>query len=260
MLLQARDLARACGDPETEAHAAIYLGYRALQGDQLEQAADLIGAAAARLVDPGWSSGLAWCEFGLGWVAVAKGDPAEAALRFERMLEVAHQGGHDVLVTHALAALAPLAAAGGEAERALALADDAVDFARRLELRQVLIMTLARAAETALALGEPTTAVKSLREAISLLYEVGARTWLRGALGLAAVVSVHGSRHAEAARLLGAAQGGGIATPASLPAAVGPARQRIEAILGTERMATELAAGAAMTVDESLLFALEQLQ
>jgi hypothetical protein len=73
-------------------------------------------------------------------------------------------------------------------QRAVHLAEEAIDAARGLPARPVLAMTLARAAETAVLAGEHRRAASFLVELLAVLADLGTQRWLADALETSAVV------------------------------------------------------------------------
>jgi hypothetical protein len=120
-------------------------------------------------------------------------------------------------------------------------------------------MTLTRAAEAAILLGEPAGAAERLAESSRILRDVGTRAWVGDSLKLSAIVAAHRAMPVEAARLLGAAaaldeQTGDAARP--LAPGVDLAEARARHALGDASFGVEHAAGAAHTVDDALSLAI----
>jgi predicted ATPase/class 3 adenylate cyclase len=220
-------------------------------------------------------AGTAWGAFNRGWVRLAVGDAESAEEWFSQALELTEPtagldlGGQEATLSgwggqvighiHAAAALAPLLAARGKTERASALAEEAVERARPLDLPIVLVMTLTRAAEVAVLLGRPADAAQRLAESVRTLRDLGTRAWVGDSLKLAAVVAVQRGEFAAAARLLGAAQAVDATTgDTQRPLAPGAdlAASRASRALGEERFAAEHSAGEHLTIDAALTLAL----
>jgi predicted ATPase/class 3 adenylate cyclase len=201
-------------------------------------------SASWRTPTPAWSVFL-----NRGWVWLAASDVEAAERCFSRGLELAGDEG----------VVASLCAARGDAERASAVAKEAVEKARTLDLAVVLVMTLTRSTEASILLGRPSDAAETLAESTRILRDLGTRAWVGDSLKLAAVVAAHRGEHAAAARLLGAAQAMDATTgDTQRPPAPGAdlAASRASRALGEERFAAEHSAGAGLTTDAALTLAL----
>src|SRR5437660_410639 len=102
-------------------------------------------------------------------------------------------------------ALGLLLALAGDKQRALHLAQEAIDAARGLPARPVLAMTLTRAAETAILVGEFRRAAGILIELLGVLTDLGTQRWLAEALETAALVLDAKQDAERASTILGAA-------------------------------------------------------
>jgi tetratricopeptide (TPR) repeat protein len=174
---EALSLAVELDDREAESVAQRFLAVAALEHGDANRAKELAGEALTVSEASGLFLGAGYCPHTLGWVAMARGDAQEARGHFERAVEIGRQheeAGEAALTCHALAALAPLVAYSGEVELADALADQSVEAARRLRLRQLLVMTLVRSAEAAILTGGGERAEAALSEALRLLGDLGA--------------------------------------------------------------------------------------
>jgi predicted ATPase len=211
----------------------------------------------------GIPAGIALCRFDLGWVSLARGDREAAIAQFEASLVIFRAAGSWDLTPASLAALAPLAGAGGDVARANALIDEALTMARRLGRIQ-LVMALTRAAELGAVLGDWRRAAEALSESLGLLNDIGGRSWVADSLELAALVAVDRGRPGPAARLLGAAH--------RIRAAIGESgrvrlvrseidRARHEAVqaLGSDAFAGETGRGEEMSPEAALAYALDQI-
>lgn len=159
MLRRALGLAPEVGMAKEAARARYLLGELAISRGSPEEAEPLLNAAleAFETMDAPLSAG--WCHHALGWMAMAADDQRRAQDHFEQVFKLAHGGGAaQLLRVHGMAALAPLAALAGEADRAQLLAKEAVMVARRLPAPGFLIMALTRAGETALLSGRQPAA------------------------------------------------------------------------------------------------------
>lgn len=152
----------------------------------------------------------------------------------------------------------------GDGARARSFADEAIETARGLSVPHVLVMALTRAAETAVRLGDVSRAAQHLEESLSLLKEMEGLAWVACSLELSALIAVEGGQHRPAARLLGAAHALDEVSKESSKAR--PLHDEVEScmkelgrLLGSDHLATELAAGAQLPVKEALTLALEEL-
>jgi predicted ATPase/class 3 adenylate cyclase len=192
-----------------------------------------------------------------GWVALAAGDLEAAEQWFDRAQQRAE--GDTVLFTHAAAPLAAVLAARGQSGRAAAMADQAVEAARTINLPVVRVMALTRAAEASILLGRPAKASESLAESSRILRDVGTSVWVGDTLNLVAIIAAHRGIYPAAARLLGAA--GRIDAMTGSPfRPLAPradlAANRARTGLGDQRFSAEHTVGAELTTDEALTLAL----
>jgi predicted ATPase/class 3 adenylate cyclase len=209
---RARDLAVASHDVAGEAHALAYLGVVSFRRLDHDVAEELLLEAGEKFAASGLPVCIGCSDFNHGWIALARSDRSRAADDFASALRIGRQHGSEILVIHALAALASLAALDGDTDRALALSDEAVVTARGLGLRHVLAMALTRAAETALLGDKRAKAESRLRESLRMIRQLGGRMWVTDGLQLAGLVLEAGG-HAEMATRLLAAAGGLAAGP-----------------------------------------------
>ncbi len=199
-----------------------------------------------------------WAAQTQAWLAVAHEDSTTAERWFEESLGLAKDSGSFFADCHISSALAPLRAARGDGDGALALAEWAVSLSRQVDFPLNQVMALARLAETAILAGVPARAAEALSESLPLLRDTGSRHFAALSLELAAVVAAHHERCQAAARLLGAARAQdeitGQTDRIQAPGA-GFARMRSRQALGPDAYAAEVAAGAGLTVDMALTFA-----
>jgi hypothetical protein len=245
------------------ARARVFLGELAISRGSPEEAEPLLNAAlqAFEAMDAPVSAG--WCHHALGWMAMAAHDQRLAQDHFGQVLELARRGGAaELLRVHGMAALAPLAALAGEADRAQRLADEAVMVARRLPALGFLIMALTRAGETAVLSDRRPRA--TLRELLGHLRDLGAQAWVVGALEMVALLREAEARPRPAARLLGACRAleealGEAARGRILSGRVSACRRRLAEVLGDQALTEEEALGQNMTMAEALTYALAEL-
>ena len=195
------------------------------------------------------------CERMWAWTLLSAGDLDGAAQALEQLERLAI-GGDSLHVPHSLAFAALVRARQGDPS-AGRLAAEAVDSARKFLVPQILVMTLARAAEVAVLSERLADARPHVVELVKTLKQLGARRWVAEALELAAIV--FGEEQPDmGATALGAAERLrlALAEPAGpaflLGEALDTAVRGISDRLGTETFALEKARGASLPVDEAL--------
>lgn len=266
LLDEALGLALETGDDVRAARARYFLGELAVSRRDPAAAEPFLRAAveAYEAMDMPLSAG--WCRHALGWTAMSEGDRPRAQDHFERALELAcRQEPAELLRVHAVAALAPLAALAGEAQRAESLAEEGVVASRSVPARGVLAMALTRAAETATLSGRRQQATNRLRELLSLLQDLGAPAWVADALEMVALMREAEGEAPSAARLLGAsraieeAMGEQVPGIRVLSSEVDGCRRRLADVLGPVTFAEHEALGLKMSLGEAISYALEEL-
>ncbi|MDN5858983.1 MAG: winged helix-turn-helix domain-containing protein [Pseudonocardia sp.] len=247
LFLRGRELAERADDDRCRFRVRYFHAeFLLLRGDRA--AAMEVFADARRVTDAAGDVG--WCHHSLGWIAMGDGDRVTARAEFERAVELSQ--GSDLLVPHALAALAPLTAADGDHRRAADLAAAAVVAAERFELPGVLVMVLVRAAQTRLLCGEIPAVQATLADLFDLLHTLGTRQFRAEACELAAVLAQRSGAPGRAARYFGAVDAIRAARAEDRGAVnvLGPlsatCRERARAELGERGFATAATAGAAV--------------
>lgn len=243
LIRDASAMARRLGDREAIAWIAMAAGEVELSSGNTGEAREQIEAALDAYQGFGSWASVGWCHEHLGWVAVAEHDDERAQQHFERAVELGRR--HDEggwLVAHAMAALAPLSVALGDAELGLRQADEAARCARRVGVRAVIVMALVRAAETAILASEYRRAGDYLEELFALLRDVGSRRWVADALELATLVLESRGDAAAAAEVLGAsaalraASGERSGGNRALGSEIQRCRERLTISLGPDRL------------------------
>jgi tetratricopeptide (TPR) repeat protein len=252
-------------DPSALAFCRWNLGAFELMLGKLGAARSLIEEAAAEFERTGDPDGIGWCHQDLGWVAVAEGDFDRAQRHFERIIDFARQGRlWEWITPHVLAGAAPLIALS-DPDRGRLLAEEGVRAARSLPARMILAMSLARAVEANVVVGDRDHAARTLVELLILLRDIQARRWMADALEIAAVVAFEDHAGEPSARLFGAATAlrdalgetlGGVRVVA---AEVRRCRAEAEALLGPTRFAEQLAHGRTASTDTAIAEALAGL-
>ena len=163
----ARDLARAAGDPFTEASALENLGTATLRSDP-EQAITHLVQARDRYRELGRKRGIALCTRRIGEALSALGRWDDAATELADAAAAMADLGDPTQHTRAVTALAEVHRAAGEPDRALAALTDALAVMRRFGSRYYQAEIL-----TALADAGHPDAERLLAEAADLYEEVG---------------------------------------------------------------------------------------
>jgi tetratricopeptide (TPR) repeat protein len=264
LLRDALELSDRLGDRDGQTRARFLLGCGAIVRGDTERAEHLLTDALGRC-DESELAARGWCHYELGNAVVAAGDVARATAHFEEALAIARRGSLMVLTPEALAALAPLAALGGKDHEALALAEEAVRAAERLQWRRVKAMVLVRASEAMVLTGRLSVARNSLHQLLDMLSHGHGRSFVADALETAAVVAEMIGRPEAAARLLGKceamrdADGEPFGGTRALSSAVRACPPRLEQVLGTARCVAERARGRQMRVEDAITDALAEL-
>jgi predicted ATPase len=258
---QAAQLARRIGDDRRLAvHSWGHGEYKLLLGKGAE-ARPLLQAALNGFERLGLPDGIGWCHDHLGWAALIEGDCDRARDHFEQAVKVARSDPlGEWLEPHALAALGLLLAFAGDKQRALHLAQEAIDAARGLPARPVLAMTLTRAAETAVLVRESRRAAGILVELLGVLTDLGTQRWLAEALETAAVVLEAEQDTERAAAILRAADQLHDAAQVQIIAEqVRHARDRLAGALGAKRFALQETRGRELSSKAAVTLALDGL-
>jgi ATP/maltotriose-dependent transcriptional regulator MalT len=264
LLREALELSDRLGDRDGQTRARFLLGCCAIVRGDTERAEHLLTDALERC-DENELAARGWCRYELGNAVVAAGDVARATAHFEQALALARRGSLVVLTPETLAALAPLAALGGKEQEALALAEEAVQAAERLQWRRVKTVVLVRASEARLLAGRVSEARNSLRQLLDMLRHGTGRSFVADALESAAVVAEMIGRPEAAARLLGTcevmrdADGEPFGGTRALSSAVRACPGRLEEVLGSARYVEERARGRQMRVEDAITDALAEL-
>ena len=264
LLREALELADHLADRRAQARALFLLGCYAVMRGETEHSVHLLTDALERC-DESHLAARGWCQYELGNALVAARNVDRAMPHYEQALGLARRGRLVVLTPEVLAALAPLAALTGNRQRALALAEEALGAAERLQWRRLKTMVLVRASEARVLAGSTAEARNTLRQLLEILRDGHGRNFVADALEMAALIAEMAGHVEVAARLIGSCEGmrdadrepfGGTRV---LSPAVRAAASRVLEVLGAARCAGEKGRGRGMTVEDAITFALAQL-
>ncbi len=206
----------------------------------------------------------AWFRFNLCFVALARGDAGQAVKELEELVVTAHALKNEGIVVHALTALAPMIALGGDHRRAEDLVARGVETARGFELRRVLVMALVRGAQVATLTGAQDRAEDYLREVLGLLRNTAGSSWVADAVEMTVLALGARGRHRPATRLLGACDAlrnlsGEVAEMAAISDLLRHYQDEATAALEPAQFASEWQRGAALSRDEMVREALAEI-
>ncbi|MGH9008472.1 MAG: NB-ARC domain-containing protein [Acidimicrobiia bacterium] len=281
---EALAVARERGDTYEAGVAEYYIGNRALHGGDTDRAEAVLTQGYEDCRAVGSYTGMGWCEVALGWVSLARGEAEQAGERFERAVELGRQvrggappvaprpGGaapqaaleaSPLLLAHALASLAPLAARAGDEDRAVTLAAEGVEMARLFGLATFLLMTLTRTTEVSILFRRWPRAEAALRESLALLRDTGAQAFVADSLEMTALLREVAGSHVSAARLFGATQrvreiGGESADVRCISDELEECRSRLSK--ARPEFDREWARGRRLSPPEAVVYALQQLE
>lgn len=196
----------------------------AVAGDRGRGAADEAIAAA---VASGEAALALMAYSAASWSAIARADAVEAVRHAELGLGAAISSGDDAEVVTALADLARAELGGGRGgpERALAVAEDGLQRARRLGSRLPVAEHLQLLGFARIRLGEPLEGVRVLRDVLDAVAAYSDQSWAMELVGASAAVAIGAGRIAEGHDLLAHTRSRcasiGVADP--IPAILAPA-------------------------------------
>jgi hypothetical protein len=205
LLDEAMQMARRLESDALVAQVVFYSSDLVLaRGDR--RAAEALCRQALRIWEStGLRTGIGWCHFELGWMALADHQPDRAAEHFEMSWREAEEADDVSMRAHVRPALALVAAIHGDHAAASALAAEGVKTAEQVEgAPRVLMMALARAGQVAV-LGDDPAASCIVARVLRLLRDTGVGYWADTALELAGLVLAERSP-AQAAVLLRVSQ------------------------------------------------------
>ncbi|HVL83203.1 MAG TPA: hypothetical protein VM367_02770 [Pseudonocardia sp.] len=251
---EARDVAAGLPDPQPLAQVDFYRAHMLLSDGQRRAAEGLLRGALAR---SGNTDFLGWCHWGLGWVALRDDHLDQAVTAFRASLQIAEAVDDESMRAHVNAALALVAALGGDRRTAAATAARAV---RSAELMQgaprVLMMALALAGQTA-ALIDDGSAGDPVSRLLRLLKDKAVTYWADEALAVGTLVLADRNPEEAAVILSSLGAGSGIGV---LRDRLRRCRAQLVETLGPERWRETQRRGDAMRVDEAVVTALAALE
>jgi predicted ATPase/DNA-binding SARP family transcriptional activator len=240
-------LALSMDDPDAIAFTHYLRGcLPSISGEELDEGSHQLSCALEIYRARDNPLGMSWCHYELGSARFGA-DLADARSHLEHATVLEARIGTDgaVVRPHVRAMLGVLTALSGDEVRAHALADEAVQNARRLPLPGVLVMALVRAGQTATFANRHEQARTYLVEALTLLRDIGAQRWVAESLEATALILAAEHRLPGAAHLLGAADrlrhdlGERLGARSALAERVNSCRERIAQGLGAEGLARE---------------------
>jgi predicted ATPase/DNA-binding SARP family transcriptional activator len=188
LMADAMAVAGRLDDPIVTAYIQFHSAELHLAWGNSSQARALLTEAIEAYTETAPPATTGWCYEHLGWAAIIEGDLHAARAHFDSAATLALADTDGAwLLSHALAALAPVTAALGQPQQALVFADQALAAARRFAFPSVVIMALCRAAETALLAGSQRRAARLIAEMLGLARDRADQAWLADGLEMAAL-------------------------------------------------------------------------
>jgi tetratricopeptide (TPR) repeat protein len=240
-------------------------GDMALKQGDLTAARAYFEKSASVAKEMGDSFQLGWATYGLGMLAYGLGEFKEARAHFEDGLAMCAEAGHDRLTAYLLNGLGEVARLKGERAAARSLYEEALGIWKRIGYRSASCSALLNLGAIALEEGNLVGAQAYFEDVLALANDphIANREVISISLdGLGAVAARRGTWE-RAARLTGAAEAIREAIGYELERADRAFRDRYvaeaRAELGEEAFASAVARGRAMTFDEAVRLAVEEL-
>jgi tetratricopeptide (TPR) repeat protein len=218
--------------------------------------------ALSREMDDTWW--LANSLVGLALVSHLRGDSERATELYEQSMDLFREQGDKQFLAYCLASLAMVVYSQGDLGRAAQLTEEAVVLFRELGTSEGLSMGLYNLGWIALLQEDLSRAADFYRESLSLAWETGMNPLVQSALeGIACMAEAKGEEK-RAARLWGAAQA--LQEAKDIPRDtdfLAEADARISAVrlgMGEEAWEEAFRKGRAMTLDEAVSYALEEVE
>jgi hypothetical protein len=285
LIQRAQAIAEELGDADIVARTQFLRGaWLTDEQRRFEEGRTLLLAARDHFAQRAMPEARGWCEQALGWGCLVRGDQAGAVQWFEQASGGLHEAEFDqgtldrFLAMQCWSGLAMISAVAGDGETARRHVERILTAARELSVQtggqgasapfacNALAMGLCRATEVALLSGDDAMAATALDELLVTLREIGALSWVAGALE--ATVALLPPRSVDEAvtliRLLSAAEAVrlklGEATLPSITDRLAERRTEIAALLDPERLDAEADRGRYASSDEGLRWALAALR
>lgn len=188
LFVEASDVARDLPGAQSGAQVDFYRAHSLLSAGRRREARPLLRGALGRSVNADF---LAWCHWGLGWIALHENDVEAAAAEFGAGLELGESVDDDSARAHMCSALALVAALREDPAASGAMASRAVRSAERMVgAPQVLMMALARAgqATSLINAGAAGTAGAVVSRLLRMQRDMGVTHWVDEALAMAGLV------------------------------------------------------------------------
>lgn len=205
-------------------------------------------------LDPFAALGLRW----LSYVELQEGNAAAARERLSESLVRSRRAGDRIGSAGTLSTLGNVLRQLGDAAGARAALEESLTVLRRLGDRRGIANTLGRLAVVVRDLGDASAARSLALESLGILRDLGDRAGIASVLEIVAVTEAHPERALRLASAADAIHGaiGRSFTP--IPHTdLGPWLDRMRAELGPDGAAAAREAGARMSVEEAVAFALQ---
>ncbi len=198
----------------------------------------------------------------LGHVAEARGDLDAAMSLFEESLVQYRAGGERLALGRTLSSVGNLARARGDYVSARRYLEEALDWARKLHFSWAIASILTSLGHVAAEQGDAARARPLYRESLELYRGMRNPSALAWCLEGVAVVAEEDGRHERAAQLCGAVSGlraaAGIAEASAAWTPFARASEAARQALGEEGFAAAQAAGAALSPERAIAYALAE--
>jgi predicted ATPase/class 3 adenylate cyclase len=182
---EAKDVAVGLTTEQPVAQVDFYRAHVFLSTGEPRKAESLLRGSLERSNNADF---LAWCHWGLGWLALVEDHLDEAATEFHASLQLGEGVDDESLRAHVCAALALVAALRGDQETAGTMAAQAIrSAARMVGAPRVLMMALARAGQAAV-LSDADSAAAAVSRLLRMLRDKAVTYWADEALNVAGLV------------------------------------------------------------------------
>jgi tetratricopeptide (TPR) repeat protein len=263
LLEESLTINRELGDKTGIAWSLKGLGSVAMRKQEYGAARALLEESLAIFRELGGKLGIAWSLRALGYVVREQGDYGAARALLEESLAIFRELGGKSGTVLVLAFLVQVAQAQGDADKARAYYEEALPLVHEVEDKFQLTHVLGAMGHAALVQGDHVRARVLYQESLALRREVRNTHAIAQSLEGFASLAWRQQQCERAARLFGAADSiyAGLGTP--LPVAIGVESGRTvsdaRSALGEEAFAAAWADGRAMSLEQAIAFALEEL-